>query len=130
MVQLLQGRPRTLDQTNRTVRRQIGDQADGIGFADLWRSGRTIISSTGRNPVRIDNQGLGFDVVDNTGHCYGRGQQISAKGGNATYAVICLADSLQIPRDPHHADTVTAAVQNAVRLSASSDPGCVYVVVP
>jgi hypothetical protein len=130
MVQLLQGRPRTLDHTNRSVRRQIGDQADGIEFADLWRTGRTIVPSTGRNPIRIENQGVGFDAIDNTGNCYGRGQQISAKGGNATYAVICLADSLREPQEAHHADAVVAAVQHALKLSAGSDPGCLYVVVP
>lgn len=133
MVQLLQGRPRTLDRTNRAVRRQINDQAMDIGFADLWRTGGNVIPPTGRNPVRIDNQGIGFDVVDNAGTNYGRGRQLAAKGGNATYAVVCVADSLNSGgphHDPHRADVVTAAVRNALKLSAGSDPGCVYVIVP
>ncbi|TYK47295.1 hypothetical protein [Actinomadura decatromicini] len=134
MVQLLQGRPHTLDRTNRAVRRQINDQAADIEFADLWRDGGNVIPPTGRNPVRIDNQGTGFDVVDNVGTNYGRGRQLAAKGGNATYAVVCVADSLNSDDrddDPRRrADSVTAAVQNALRLSASSDPGCVYIIVP
>lgn len=127
--QLLQGRPRTLDQTNRTIRRQISDQADAMEFAALWLTGRNLVPSSPRNPVRIDNQGVGFDVIDNIGNSYGRGQQIVAKGGNATYAVITIADSLRAIESPQ-GDAVTAAVQNALKLSASSDPGCVYIVVP
>ncbi|GAA4234299.1 hypothetical protein GCM10022254_38920 [Actinomadura meridiana] len=133
MVQLLQGRPRALDRTNRTVRRQIGDQTRDIEFADLWRTGGNLVPPSGRNPVRIDNQGVGFDVIDNVGHSYGSGQQIAAKGGNATYAVVAVADSLKVPeteQDGPRNDALMAAVRNALKLSASSDPGCVYIVVP
>lgn len=133
MVQLLQGRPRTLDRTNRAVRRQISEQADDIQIEDLWRTGGNVVPPTGRNPVRIDNQGIGFDVIDNIGNSYGRGQQIAAKGGNATYAIVSVADSLQTPdsdQDPLWGGLVIAAVRNALRLSAGSDPGCTYVVVP
>ncbi|GAA2170467.1 hypothetical protein [Actinomadura napierensis] len=131
MVQLLQGRPHMLDQTNRAVRKHISDRCVDLDFADLWNTGNRIALSSGRNPVSIHNQGVGFDVVDNTGHAYGRGQQIAAKGGNATYAVVRLADSLkENGQDPHHAAAVMAAVRNALQLSAGSDPGHVYLVVP
>ncbi|TMR07146.1 hypothetical protein ETD83_01625 [Actinomadura soli] len=133
MVQLLQGRPRMLDRTNRGVRRQIGDQARDIQFDDLWRTGGNVVPPGEHNPVRIDNQGVGFDVVDNVGNSYGRGQQIAAKGGNATYAIVGVANSLNIPdvaRDRQRVDALMAAVRNALKLSASSDPGCVYIVVP
>ncbi|TDC69985.1 hypothetical protein E1200_06730 [Actinomadura sp. GC306] len=133
MVQLLQGMPRVLDQTNRAIRRQISDQAGDIEFADIWRTGGNVIPPSRRNPVRIDNQGVGYDVIDNTGTSHGRGQQIVARGGNATYAIVCVADSLrQLHTDPDHPqiDTVMALLRNALKLSASSDPGCVYIVVP
>lgn len=131
MVQLLQGRPHMLDQTNRAVRKHISDRCADLDFTGLWDTGNRIAPGSGRNPVSIHNQGVGFDVVDNTGHGYGRGQQIAAKGGNATYAVVRLADSLKDGgRDPLHAATVMAAVRNALQLSASSDPGHVYLVVP
>lgn len=120
-----------LDHTNRAIRRQISDHAYDLEIDDLWRTGGNLVPPTGRNPIRIDNQGIGFDVIDNTGNSYGRGQQIVAKGGNATYAIVCVADSLQgTDQDPQRPAMVIAAVRNALKLSASSDPGCTYVVVP
>ncbi|TDE26735.1 hypothetical protein [Actinomadura sp. 6K520] len=133
MPQLLQGMPRMLDQTNRAIRRQISDQARDIEFADIWRTGGNVVPPSRHNPVRIDNQGVGYDVIDNTGTGHGRGQQIVARGGNATYAIVCVADDLRIlhaEQDHPQIGTVLALLRNALKLSASSDPGCVYIVVP